>query len=113
MAKIESGDLEPDVVRVLREAAVGRGNEPGFLTAYQILKRLPEKLQSELQAAYGLSGKEAGVNFGGASRVAQVADEAAIVEKRYLDTRGLQFDAGQGTDVEAGFSLCAIFRAIP
>lgn len=113
VARIESQKLEPEILRVLAQASCGKGTESGFLTAYQILKRLPEALQLELLDAYGPSGKEAGVHFGGASRVAQVADEAQGVEKKYLDTGGLQFDVGEPAEVQGGYSLCAIFRLRP
>lgn len=113
MARLESPDLEPDILRVLGQASIGKGAAPGFLTAYQILKRLPDELQRALLEAYGPSGKEAGVHFSGASRVAQVASEAPGVEKEYLDTGGLQFDVGAADEVEGGYSLCAIFRLQP
>lgn len=68
--------------------------------------------QKESEDEYGRSGKHGGAPFGPASRVAQVAADAPGVERRYFDTGGLQFDIGEVNDVEAGYSLCAIFRFI-
>ena len=110
MARIESDDLEPHVVDVLRHAATGKGTTHGFMTAYQILHRLPQKVQDRLADEYGQSGKRGGQPFGPASRVAQVAADIPGVSKEYLDTAGLQFDVGQADDVEAGYNLCALFQ---
>jgi hypothetical protein len=110
MARVQAGELATPITDVLTSASTGKGTDRGFLTAYQILRRLPGSLQARLASEYGDSGKEAGQPFGPASRVAQVAAGLAGVEKRYLDTGDLQFDVGQTQDVEAGYNLCAIFR---
>jgi len=110
MAKVETIELSQPITDVLMSATTGKGTERGFLTGYQILKRLKQPLQDQLRAAYGDAGKHGGQPFGPATRVSQVAAEIPGVEQRYLDTGGLQFDVGQGEEVAAGFGLCAIFR---
>ena len=110
MARVESPEIANQIISVLAQASTGKGTEHGFLTAYQILNRMPEDIQQILRQQYGNSGKHGGQPFGAASRISQVADELQEVEKRYLDTGGLQFDVGQPDDVEAGYNLCAIFR---
>lgn len=110
MAKVEAIELIQPITDVLMSASMGRGAERGFLTGYQILKRLSQALQEQLRAAYGDVGKHGGQPFGAATRVSQVAAEIQGVEQRYLDTGGLQFDVGQSKDVVASFELCALFR---
>jgi hypothetical protein len=110
MAKVETSDLSQPIIEVLKGASAGKGTERGFLTGYQILKRLSQSLQDQLRTAYGDAGRHGGQYFGPATRVSQVAAEIPDVEQRYLDTRGLQFDVGQSEDVAASFELCAIFR---
>jgi hypothetical protein len=112
MARVDANELEGAILDVLRRAATGKGHTPGYLTAYQILTRLPDAVQARLRAEYGNSGKGGGQPFGPASRVAQVAAELTGVVHHYLDTGGLQFDVGQANEVEAGYTLCAIFRVV-
>jgi hypothetical protein len=114
MARVEAWELDPEVRRVLAEASTGKAPpgtnaKRGFLTAYQILQRLPRTLQDRLATEYGdRSGKGAGEYFSPATRVAQVA--ATIVDPEFLDTRDLQFKIGQPESVDAGYSFCALFR---
>jgi hypothetical protein len=91
-------------------ASTGTGTERGFLTGYQILNRLSQMLQDQLRAEYGDAGRHGGHHFGPATRVSMVAAGIRGIEKRYLDTRGLQFNVGQSEDVSATAQLCAIFR---
>ena len=110
MARVEASELIEPITEVLLRASTGKGTERGFLTGYQILKRLGQPLQDHLRAAYGEAGKHAGQPFGAATRVSQIATDIKGVEQRYLDPAGLQFDVGQSEDIEASFGLCAIFR---
>ena len=110
MAKVETSELMQPITDVLMSASMGKGPERGFLTGYQILKRLSQSVQEHLRTAYGDAGKHGGQPFGAATRVSQVAAEIRGVEQRYLDTRGLQFDVGQSEDVAASYELCALFR---
>jgi hypothetical protein len=112
MAKIDATDLTQPILEVLRSAATGPEAERGFLTSYQILKRLSQPLQDQLRDSYGDAGRHGGNPFGAASRVAQVAGGITGVERRYLDTRGLHFDVGQSADVSAGSEVCAVFRIL-
>lgn len=81
-------DLIDDIRVVLREAAKGKGPEPHFVTAYQILDRLPVQRRDELVATYGGFGRGAGTNFGAASALADALKNMGDVETSYLDTRG-------------------------
>ncbi|MFA5061657.1 MAG: hypothetical protein WC526_00745 [Patescibacteria group bacterium] len=110
MAKVDADEISAAIREVLANASTGKGTTRAYLTAYQILKRLPQALQDTLQAEYGRSGKGGGWPFGPATRVAQVASGLHGVHHVSLDTRGLQFDVGQTDEVEAGYNLCALFR---
>jgi hypothetical protein len=60
MAKIEASELIQPITDVLMNASTGKGTERGFLTGYQILKRLSQPLQEQLRAAYGDAGTHGG-----------------------------------------------------
>jgi len=113
MAKVESNELLEPITAVLRSAASGTIDGRGFLTSYQILKRLDQTLQDRLQTAYGDAGGKGGNHYGPATRVAKAADGIRGIEKHYLDTEGLQFSVRReegDDDVEATAGLCALFR---
>lgn len=111
MAKVERHELESDILKILKGASTGKGTEHGYLTAYQILNRLPDNLQQKLKEMHGdYAGRGAGEHFSPATRVAQVASKMDLVKQGVLDTKGLSFDVGQIEEVSAGFNLCAIFR---
>jgi hypothetical protein len=69
MAKIETNELLEPITEVLRSAASGTPDGRGFLTSYQILKRLDQTLQDRLQTEYGDAGKKSEKHFGPATRV--------------------------------------------
>ena len=89
MARVETTELSQPIIDVLMGASTGKGSERGFLTGYQIFKRLSQPLQDQLRAAYGDAGRHGGQHFGPATRVSKVAAEISGVEQRYLDTGGL------------------------
>mgnify|MGYP000496995576 CR=1 FL=1 len=109
---IERQDIRNEVERVLREASHGKGKEPWFLTAYQILARLPVEMQVWMIETYGQPGKGGGQHNSAALQVARIA--SSIVgddNKAYLDTGNLLFDVpAAGDPLRAGYELCAIFR---
>lgn len=113
MAKVQADEIRDAIVDVLLNASCGRGGDVGFLTAYQILDRLPKATRDLLYNAYGGVGGGTNHNYGAATRVAEVAAEIVGPELRYLDTGGLQFqvaDNPTGPTVPAGFELCGLFR---
>jgi len=76
-------ELAAAIRAVLARAARGKlasgqaGPHPHYLTAYQILRRLPEPLHQALINEYGEPGKAAGRHFTSVSRIAQLAREIA------------------------------------
>lgn len=109
---ISRDQLVNTIGEVLQNAARGKGTRGHYLTAYQILRRLPEATREALIAEYGPPGRGAGKNFTAVSRVAQVAREIAHYD--YLDAGGITFD-GVEDDAEdpirSGYPVIGIYRA--
>lgn len=102
-------DIAADVRRVLQRASKGKGSRPQWLTAYQILDRLPQR--ELLVDERGMPGKDAGAHQAAASVVAdairyELKDE---VEVTYFDNVGVLFEI-DGVPVRAGFPVCGIYR---
>jgi hypothetical protein len=103
--------LKTAVEEVLERAARGKSKRPQFVTAYQILQRIPEDLRAALIAQYAEPGRGAGKPFSAASRVGQLAAELGA-EHEYLDARGMSF-AGDEEQIIAGYPVVSIYRAPP
>jgi len=101
-----------EVTDVLARAAVGRGRQPRYMTAYQILQRLDPPLRVQLIRQYGTSGKGAGHYYGAATSVAksaQMLEKRGAVRIDYIDTHGIEVGR-KGRTVEPGYSVCGIYR---
>lgn len=105
-------DIVDDVREVLRGSCRGKGDEPCFLTAYQILNRLDAGIARQLILERGLSGKGAGRSYSAASLV---ADAAEVLSKRgevaiaYLDCGGISVRMDTGL-IEPGYEVCGLYR---
>lgn len=109
---IARDELVVAVGEVLANAARGKGEDHHhhYVTAYQILARLPDALRQALLTQYGQPGQGAGKNYTAASRVAAVAREIGRVD--YLDARGISFDGvGDETEIRSGYPVIGVFRA--
>lgn len=118
MASLHDPEIVQAIVAVLQRACVGKGSHPGFLTAYQILRRLPEGIRTALEREYDVAGgKGSGRHYSAATHIARTAARIPDVEQCPLDTGGLQFElhdeSTNDPDVEAGYGLCALFRLNP
>lgn len=111
---IDRADIVEAVERVLKDASKGkaRHGEPWFLTAYQILARLPEEMRTWMIDKYGRPGRGGGQHNSAALQVARIAARLVGEEnKAYLDTGDIFFDVKLADGhVQAGYELCAIFR---
>ena len=113
MPKVQADEIRGDIVDVLLNASCSSGGDVGFLTAYQILDRLPKATRDLLYNAYGGAGGGTHHNYGAATRVAEVAAEIVGPDLRHLDTGGLLFQVADnltGPAVPAGRDLCGLFR---
>jgi hypothetical protein len=108
-------EIVEDVSNVLRSAACGKGNrQPGFLSAIQILERLPTALKARLIEEHGPPGRESG-SHSTATHVVEkslrMLVNAGQAHKEGMDSRGLQFQI-DGEWVEPGYGLCALYQWI-
>jgi hypothetical protein len=81
-----------------------------FLTAYQILNRLPVATRDALFAQHGeRSGKGAGRPVTPARAVADALGTMDDVQRERLNTADLAFTIA-GVEVEAGAATCGLYR---
>jgi hypothetical protein len=112
-SKTPQSEIVNEVRRVLHSAAKGKGLSPNFLTAYQILSRLPMDLQTRLIEGHGRGGKGWGKGKGAANVVMRALRSLkAELEIAFLDTKGLELTVGDHV-VEAGNRVCALYRIRP
>ncbi|HEY2412165.1 MAG TPA: hypothetical protein VGI40_07985 [Pirellulaceae bacterium] len=77
-------DILSEVETVLKNARTGKGTEPAFLTAFQILERLPSQLRDQLIQERGLGGKGTGVAYAAPSVVSDAAEKLPEIQISYL-----------------------------
>ena len=108
----ERDQIEVEVQRILQDAGHGKGPEPWYLTAYQILARFPPEIRTWLIHTYGKPGQGGGQHNSAALYIARLASGLCGEEnKAYLDTGDLFFDVKTGGGpISAGYELCALFR---
>jgi hypothetical protein len=109
---VDDEELSKAILRVLERAARGRvpggraqgtsARHPHYLTAYQILRRLPEAHHQALINEYGEPGKNAGRHFTAVSRIAQIA--RTLADYDFMDASELEFQFDEGEDLVAGGS---------
>lgn len=118
MASLHDPEIVQAIIGVLQRANTGKGSHPGLLTAYQILRRLPDAIRTSLETEYAVAGgKGAGRHYSAATHIARTAVRIENVRQYPLDTGDLQFElhdeSVDDADVEAGYGLCALFRLDP
>lgn len=109
MPNMKPSEICQDVETVLRKASKGKGTEPQFLTAYQILDRLPQAIRDRLVNERTLGGRGAGVRYSAASVVSDAAEDVKGVQIAYVDTKGLLLEVA-GQQVNPGNRLCGMYR---
>jgi hypothetical protein len=105
-------DITADVANVLSSASRADGDHPNFLTAYQILNRLPEHIRTRLIQERTLGGRGAGVSYGAPSVVSDAAEMLPNIKVDYIDNRGMQVEVA-GQTITPGFEVCGIYRLTP
>jgi hypothetical protein len=107
-------DLATAVIDVMKSARHGKNTEPGWVTAYQVLNRLPEPLRAELvgeNGGYGGRANDAERGTGAANAVMRVLRDHPHVEVSYFDAwHDSQFAVGEGNWIQPGNVTCAIYR---
>src|SRR5947209_19638373 len=89
MPDLMPSDIAGEVRQVLVAARRGKGNRPNFLTAYQILERLPAATRERLIAERTEGGRQIGTSFAAPSVVSRAARLMPDVEIEYMDSVGL------------------------
>jgi hypothetical protein len=102
-------DIVDDVRTILAGTAIGKGQKPQYVTAYQIFRRLPFAIRHRLVAERGKPGEGSGNEFA-ASGVVAKACQLINAHVRYLDTEGITFETGTNRTAKAGYQVCAIYR---
>jgi hypothetical protein len=109
MPNVMPSEIVNEVRAVLAAAAPGKGTQPSFLTAYQILERLDVALRTRLIQERTHGGKGAGVGYSAPSVVADAAQMVPGVVVGFLDTAGLGISV-DGQPVKPSYSVCGIYR---
>ncbi len=102
-------DVVHEIRRVLEHAAKGKGTHTHYVTAYQILDRLPRQMRADLIAQFGKSGAGVGDWQSAAKHIANLIKGMGGVDVDYLDTRGAQFRMADEWR-EAGYEVCGLYR---
>ncbi len=87
-----------------------KDDRPYYLTAYQILDRLPNDIRTRLIQERTIGGRGAGVSYGAPSVVSDAAELLKPdIEIDYIDNVGMHVDVA-GTPITPGFEVCGIYR---
>ena len=71
MSKLMPKDIKNEVMDVLLDASQGKNSYHGFLTAYQILNKLPKPTREKLISDWKKGGKGIGTYFAATGVVAK------------------------------------------
>ncbi len=106
MPPVKPSEIVKDVMRVLPKGH--------YVTAYQILHRLPTQIRSKVISGRGRPGAHSGRYYTSATDVAKAADmlvKRRRAKKSWLDTKDLELKCA-GKTIKAGNPSCALYRAI-
>lgn len=112
MPNLMPKDIVSAVAEVMRTASRVDGEHPYFLTAYQILDRLPDEIRTRLIQERTLGGSGAGVHYAATSVVSDAAAMLPNIRIDYIDNRGMQVQVA-GQTITPGFEVCGIYRLEP
>jgi hypothetical protein len=111
---ITARQLIPDIVKVLKRTATGKGKKyPQYIAAHQIFRRFPQSLRRKLEIERSKPGKGNGKEFTAVSLVAIACKMIPNVIIRLLDTEGIIFETGTNRTASAGYKVCCIYRLKP
>lgn len=111
MPDLKPSDITDDVRRVLLTAHRGKGNHTQFLTAYQILDRLPDGIRSRLIGERTGGGTGAGTTFAAPSVVSRAARMVPGVQVEYMDSVGISIQVA-GQPVVPSYEVCGLYRLL-
>lgn len=102
-------DITAEVKQVLLASAQADGDCSTFLTAYQILDRLPEDLRERIIGERGVGSRGWGKRYSAPSVVSDAAEKLPGIIVKYLDIRGMQIRVSDMILI-AGSDVCGIYR---
>ena len=100
--------IKEEVRQVLVKASAGCDTPP-YLTAYQILDRLPLPIKEGLISQYSIGGAGNGASYSAISAISQSAQSLEGVDITYIDSVGLTINVGDNP-VIPGNEHVRIFR---
>ena len=109
MTKLMPTDIKEDVKRVLEGIPANAGVNP-FVTAYQILERLPQNIKDQLISERGPAGKGGGYYYSTASVVSDAAEMLDDIEIMALATTNLQIFINNESVIQAGNQNVGLYR---
>jgi len=102
-------EIVSDVQRVLEDVCKKYPDTNPLITAYQILDRLPKKLQNKLIEERGYPGKDSGVFYASASLVSNAAEMIKDIEIKTLDISDMKLFC-VNIEIKAGNPCVALYR---
>ena len=109
MPRIMPSDIVREVETVLRNANQGKGSSPCWLTAYQILHRLPNTLRDQIIAERLIGGTGTGVHYAAPSVVSDAAEMVRGIQIDFLDCENLTVSI-DGNLRTPGYPVCGLYR---
>jgi len=109
MPNLMPSDIVEEVRHVLRSAHRGKGAGPCFLTAFQILERLPVATRDRLVAERTIGGTGSGQTYAAPSVVSDAAEMVPGIVIDYMDSRGIIIPVA-GTTVTPSYEVCGLYR---
>jgi hypothetical protein len=105
---LKPSDIVEEVRQVLLSAHQGKGTALTFLTAYQILDRLPEDIRARLIGERTEGGADAGTTFAAPSVVSRAARMAGA-QVEYMDSIGVSIQVA-GQSLVPSYEVCGLYR---
>src|SRR4030042_1874988 len=97
--------MPTDIMDAVRTVLEGTNYDPmrgrSYMTAYQILEKLPSHTRNQLIKERGTPGQGSGKYYAAASVVSDAAEMLSEVEMAFLDSSSLRIMLKDGTDVVA------------
>jgi hypothetical protein len=109
MTDLMPNEITDEVRQVLLSAPDAGQYGRSFLTAYQILERLPNATRDRLIAERGHGGQGAGVRYAAPSVVSVAAAMLPDIEIMSVDSRGLTIEV-DARPITAGSGQTALYR---
>lgn len=112
MSRLMPDDILDDVRVVMSNVRHEHENESYFVTAYQVLARLPAAVRERLIQERGMPGAGSGVSYSSASLVSSALKNlarAGEIEIAYMDCVGVMTKVN-GQTIIPGYEVCGLYR---